>query len=111
MAGGLEFIAEPGVLTQGASAGPFSFFIPNSAAPGNVTLGSLGTPVTLEGFVELDIFVAANTPPGSISATWGMGVTPTAFGVFPTSTLPEPNGSMMIWLGLIGLLTLRQRSA
>ncbi len=107
--GGLELVAEPGILTQGASPGPFAFFIPNSAAPGNVTLGVLGTPVTVAGAVELDVFVSADAPIGSITATWGNGVTPTAISVFPLTTVPEPSSSLMVWFGMLGLLAVRRR--
>ena len=86
-AGGIELVAEPGILTQGASPAPFAFFIPNAAAPGNVTFGVLGTPVTLDGSVELDVAVSANAATGDVAATWGNGVTPTAF---PVTTVPEP---------------------
>lgn len=105
-AGGIELVAEPGILTQGASADPFAFFIPNSAAPGNVTFGSLGTPVTIDGPVELDVAVSASAVNGDISATWGMGVTPTAF---PVTTIPEPATGLMAAFGLVGLLGLRRR--
>ncbi len=107
--GGVEFVAEPGVLTQGASAAPFAFFIPNLAAPGNVTLGVLGTPVTIDGPVELDIFVAAGTPLGAISANFGGGIVPTSFNVFPLTQVPEPSSNLLVCLGLIGLLTVRRR--
>ena len=85
-AGGLEFIAEPGTLTQGSSPSPFAFFIPNGAAPGNVTFGVLGTPVTIDGSVELDVAVSPSTVTGDITARWGMGVTPIAFPVVSQAT-------------------------
>ena len=78
-AGGLEFVAEPGILTQGASPAPFPFFIPNSASPGNVTFGVLGTPVTIDGPVELDLAVSALATGADIAATWGNGIVPTPF--------------------------------
>lgn len=106
MAGGIELVAEPGILTQGASAAPFAFFIPNGSAPGNVTFGSLGTPVTIDGPLELDVAVSADAANGSIAATWGDGVVPTAF---PVSTVPEPATGLMAAFGLVGLLGLRRR--
>ncbi len=104
-AGGLEFVAEPGILTQGTSAAPFAFFIPNSAAPGNVTFGVLGTPVTLDGPVELDVAVSASASNGDVSATWGNGVVPTAFCVL----CPEPAGFSLAAFGVIALLGMRMR--
>ena len=78
-AGGIEFAAASGVLIQGPSAAPFQFFIPNSAQPGNVTLGSLGTPVTIDGPIELDVAASADATGGDILARWGKGVTPIPF--------------------------------
>jgi len=107
--GGIEFVAEPGILTQGESPAPFSFFLPNSAAPGNVTLASLGTPVTVDGFLELNVFVAPNTPNGSIVASWGDGINPTGFPVVQSGVLPEPSSGLMTWFGILGLLVVRRR--
>ena len=70
---GIEFLAEPGILQQGDDPSPFGFFIPNAAAPGNVTFGSLGTAPIIDGTLELDVAVAANTPEDSINAIWGFG--------------------------------------
>ena len=67
------------------SPAPFTFF-PNSASPGNVTFGVLGTPITLDGEIELDVAVSAFAERGSIKGYWGDGVTPTAFPI----TVPEP---------------------
>ncbi len=107
---GVEFLAEPGVLTQGASAEPFDFFIPDSAAPGNVTLGVLGTPVTLDGSVELDVIVAPDTPFGEISANWDNGANQFGLFVVPTSRpTPEPSSNITICMGLIGLLLIRRQ--
>ncbi len=72
-AGAITFTAEPGILQQGDDPSPFQFFIPDASAPGNVTLGSLGTPVTIDGTIELDVAVSPNTPDGSISGIWGSG--------------------------------------
>lgn len=105
-AGGIELAAEPGILTQGTNPAPFAFFIPNGSAPGNVTLGVLGTPVTLDGRVELDVAVSATATTGDIAATWGDGATPTAF---PVGVIPEPSGFLLAAFGVMGLLGLRVR--
>ncbi len=107
---GVEFVADPDVLTQGASAEPFSFFIPNAAAPGNVTFGVLGTPVSLSDSIELDLTVSAGTPEGAILANWGNGSTPISFRVVPSNQLiPEPSSHVIVAIGLCGLLTLRRK--
>ena len=107
---GVEFVADPDVLTQGASAEPFSFFIPNAAAPGNVTFGVLGTPVSLSDSIELDLTVSAGTPEGAILANWVNGSTPISFRVVPSNQLiPEPSSHVIVAIGLCGLLTLRRK--
>ncbi len=103
-ASGLEFVAEPGILTQGTSPAPFAFFIPNRGAPGNVTLGVLGTPVTLDGQIELDVAVSASAVGSDVTGTWGDGVVPTAFCV---SCSPEPAGFSLAAFGVIALLGMR----
>ncbi len=85
-AGGIEFIPTEGTLTQGVSAAPFQFFIPNSSAPRNVTFGVLGTPVQIDGPVTLDVDASADA---IIDASWGNGVTPTAFPVIGGGLLPD----------------------
>jgi len=106
-AGGLEFVAEPGILTQGESPAPFAFFIPNLAYPGNVTLGSLGAPVWIDGPIELDVAVAAFAGCGDVTATWGKGVVPTAFPMW--AGCPEPTSFSLAAFGLVGILGLRAR--
>jgi len=75
---GIEFVPLEGTVTQGETAEPFMFFIPNASAPGNVTLAVLGTGVTIDGPVTLDVTASADAV---ISATWGKGVTPIPFPV------------------------------
>ena len=41
---------------------------PQASLPGHVALGTLGTPPTFDGSFELDVFVAPNTPNGSITS-------------------------------------------
>jgi len=89
---GIEFSARPGSLTQGNDPAPFDFFIANQAAAGNVTLGVLGTPVTVDGEVELDIRVSASATPGDVSAIYGDGTNsiwlPTGEFAWPSCPLP-----------------------
>ena len=80
--GGIEFVAAPGILTA-KDPSPFDFFIPNGAAPGNVTVGLVGTWLRIDPVIEIGIVVAPNTQPGEIAASWGHGVGPTAFPVLP----------------------------
>ena len=68
---GIEFIASEGLIEAGTNPAPFAFFIPNSAAPGNVTLGTLGTPAEIDSVAELDITVAGNTLAGAFIASRG----------------------------------------
>jgi len=86
--GGIEFVAEPGMLTHGESPAPFAFFIPNGLAPGNVTLGSVGPPVTIDGPVTLDVTATADAV---VSASWGDGSTPVAFPVTGGDPNANPN--------------------
>ncbi len=73
-AAGIEFVAEPGILTKGTSPAPFAFFIPNDAAPGNVTLAILGTSITIDGPVEFDVAVPASAVRGDVAFTFGRGL-------------------------------------
>ena len=75
---GIELVPTAGSLTQGESAAPFTFFLPNSAAPGNVTLGNLGSSVTFDGPITLDVVASADA---IISATYGSGIIPVEFPV------------------------------
>lgn len=105
--GGLEFVAEPGILTQGTNPAPFAFFIPNGAAPGNVSLGSLGTPVTIDGPIELDVAVSASAENGDIAAAWDDRNLGSPFPV--TVSVPEPAGFSLAVFGIAALLGLRGR--
>ena len=75
-AGGIELIPTSGTLTQGESAHPFQFFLPNSEAPENVTFGSLGTTVTIDGPLRLNVTISADA---IVQGNWGDGSTPVAF--------------------------------
>ena len=75
--GGIEFIAEPGILAEGTRPDPLTFFIPNTGTrTGIVTLGSLGTAITIDGPVEFDVAVSATAVRGDISGGWGGGTRP-----------------------------------
>ena len=81
-AGAVEFSPAAGAVTAGRSPAPFAFFLSNGAAPENVTLGVLGTPVTIDGPVTLDVTASADAV---INAIWGRGTTPVPFPVTASS--------------------------
>ena len=75
-AGGLQFVPIEGTVTAGESPAPFAFFIPSSQNPENVTIGVLGTPVTIDGPTTLDVLASADAV---IEGSWGNGVVPEPF--------------------------------
>ena len=112
--GGIEFFADPGILTQGASPAPFTHFVPKEAFPGNVTLAALGQLVTIDGTIELDVHVSATATDDDVTATWGgNGALPAPFPVVNSplcsAPVPEPTSFSLAAFGVIGLLRLRAR--
>ena len=57
-----------------------------------MTFGVLGTPVTLDGDVELDVFARAGA---TIDATWGNGIVPTPFPVSSGPIVIGPNSALV----------------
>ncbi len=110
-ADGIELIAEPGILTQGTSPAPFAFFIPNSfgVEPGNVAFGTLGTSVTIDGPVELDVTVSASARFGDVSGDWSGRGSSSQPVFFCQECVPEPSGLMIAAIGTLGLLGFRKR--
>ena len=99
-AGGIELSPTSGTLTRGDSPAPFAFFIPNAVEPENVTWGVLGTPVTIDGPVSLDVTASADAV---IDATWGNGVVPTPFPIVGGGTFPDPFDPPVVGTGLEGV--------
>ena len=75
---GIQFVPVEGTIEEGESPAPFAFFLPNRANPEYVALGVLGTTVTIDGSVTLDVIASSDAV---IEGKWGMGIEPIPFPV------------------------------
>jgi len=90
---GIEFVAAPGILTKGEDPSPFLFFLSSATHPGAVTFAAIA-PVTIDGVVELNVYVGPNTPQGTINGSSAspqpnVGLSVTAFPVLMMPSLEK----------------------
>lgn len=117
-AAGIDIVSAGGHLIpiESGDSSPFSFFLSNRE--NQMTWGNLGTNVVLDGEWRTGVGYTGTDPANDLAFSWGDGAIPVRFPVVVSSAanvsdtlVPEPNSSLLLMCGLLGLLTLSRRVA
>lgn len=106
-AAGIDLISAGGFLVPipGNDATPFTFLLSNTAD--QITWGSLGSTVTLDGTLVTGASYTGTDPLVDLTASWGDGADPVAFPVAPV--IPEPTAGLLAVFAALGMMGFRGR--